>query len=336
MEYLCDSCNYSTDDKSNWNRHNLSKRHKNNKTCLTKNEPTFNHNSTDQNRPTNNNSKKDLKCEFCNKEFSYKSALKRHSDMRCMEKLNKNNQLFEKKLKDKEKEISNLKLESKDQEISFLKERLQDKEKILSDKEKEISELKYVLKTSGILKKSTFNSLTFIINNYDKAPNLLPLDNYQNIKSNKEDNEFVEILINCYENGNLATYLGNILIEAYKKEDSSKQSLWNTDSNRLTYLIKELMNNKSKWSIDKNGIKTSLNIINPLLTYLVPIIKQYINDLELQGPENARTVDQFLKKMENASHIKKEIDEKILTKDILKYISPYFYFDKKDELMIKE
>ena len=345
MKYNCETCNYSTNDKSHFNRHNLSKNHH----AFDDNENFILADRTESiPKPYQSHTiKKIFSCKFCEKIYSQKSSLNRHLSI-CKKKLNidnekeliKNNQQLEKQLREKNLEIQNIKIE-KDKQISEIKlESLENEniylKKSLEDKDKQISELKYVLKTSGILKKPTFSSLTFIINNYDTAPNLLPIDNYQFIKSNKEDKDFIEILINCFENGNLAKYLGNILVKAYKKEDCAKQSLWNTDSNRLTYIIKELMIDKSKWSIDKKGLKTSSNIIDPLLNYLVPIIQVYICDLSSQFPEDIRNADKYLKKMEHACNIKKQIDEKVLGNEILKYISPYFYFDKKDELTLKE
>ena len=346
MKYNCNCCNYSTDDKGHFDRHNSSKRHilKHAKmvTKLPANYPNVI--SAEITKLAENQTK--FCCKFCNQIFAYKSGLSRHK-IKCQNNIIKkqekelNNNIekkekeFNKILIDKDKKITEIILESKDKEIFLLKQTLVDKEKQIFDKEKQISELKYVLKTSGILKKPTFSSLTFIINNYETAPSLLPIENYQFIKSNTEDKDFIEILINRFENGNLAKYLGNILVKTYKKEDCSKQSLWNTDSNRLTYIIKELMNDKSKWSIDKKGIKTSSNIIHPLLNYLATILQIYIRDLSTEVPNDFRNSEKILKKMEHACNIKKQIDEKILANEILKYISPFFYFDKKDELVLE-
>lgn len=365
MKYNCENCNYSTNEKSNWTRHNLTKIHKKNQLKLASlNQVVSFGLASEANKKPGKVYEDDNKfiCKYCETCFSHSSSLTRHKK-NCSEKNNlkvkKQLQVLQKEkdigklLQKKNIEIKIIELESKDKEISLLKQS-KDKEifllkQMLEDKEKQISELKYVLKASGILKKPTYSSLTFIVNNYKSAPVLSKLDNYDYIKCNKEDIDFMETIINYFENNNLSKYLGDILIKAYKKDDSSQQSFWNTDTNRLTYVIKESIeytkfiestkfidnNDKSKWSIDKSGIKISLNIINPLLNYLVPITITYIEDLGLRVQNDIKNVTKYMNKMELASNIKKQIDEKVLANEILKYISPHFYFDKKDELIIE-
>ena len=351
MKFNCNTCKYSTDRHTNLIRHFESKNHKAKENCNSKALAISEHCQTDCTQ--NEQYDLDNTCQFCHKKYIQQTSLNRHLNT-CAYK--KNNDEIQKKLQEKEKEIKEIKIQSiinekdkkieeKDKEIEEIKMKsiinekdikIQSLENELDLVKKQLSNLECIIKATGINAKPNYNSLTFIVNNYGNAPELIPIDDYDSIKCNKEDREFLDLLINCNENNNLAKYLGDILIKAYKKEDYSQQSIWNTDCNRLNYLIKELMNNKSIWSVDKQGIKTTNNIINPLLNFLIPPIKEYIQDLEKTNPTSTRALEKKLEKTKNLALIKKHIDDKELSGDILKYIAPYFYFDKKEEtLMIK-
>src|SRR5207249_8087833 len=120
--------------------------------------------------------------------------------------------------------------------------------------------------------------LTYIATNYKTAPALQALDDYSQIQQKYNDSKFIETLIYNFNHNKLDKYLGDMIIKFYKKEDPSQQSLWNSDTSRLTYIIKELLNNNnSDWLVDKKGIKTCNYIIDPLLQYIDVIIKKYLN-----------------------------------------------------------
>jgi hypothetical protein len=64
----------------------------------------------------------------------------------------------------------------------------------------------------------------------------------------------------------LIPYLGDIIIKYYKKENPKDQSIWNSDTTRLNYLIRELIDTELTWTCDKAGLKVNEFIIIPLLT----------------------------------------------------------------------
>ena len=128
----------------------------------------------------------------------------------------------------------------------------------------------------------------------------------------------------------LHKYLGDFIIKVYKKEKPSEQSIWNTDSSRLTYIIKDLINNKSsKWKIDKKGVKTKKFLIKPLLNH----IKTMLDDnqkilLGMVEKSKGLDIQSILDKVKSIIDIKSSIEDNILCDDILRYITPHFYFDK--------
>jgi hypothetical protein len=78
-----------------------------------------------------------------------------------------------------------------------------------------------------------------------------------------------------FENDTLDKFIGDIIIKQYIKEDPKVQSVWNTDVSRLAYLVRELINNKKEWSIDKGGNKVTEYIIKPILDFIKIEIEKY-------------------------------------------------------------
>ena len=78
-------------------------------------------------------------------------------------------------------------------------------------------------------------------------------------------------------------YIGDIIIKNYKKVNSAKQSVWNSDTDRLTYVIRTLLkNNKFQWQLDKKGIDTANHMINPILQYIKTKLEQFKKDTNLK------------------------------------------------------
>ena len=56
-----------------------------------------------------------------------------------------------------------------------------------------------------------------------------------------------------------------------KKDNPSDQSIWSTDTSRLTCIINELVGDETQWRTDKNGEKFKKLVITPILEYLKSI-----------------------------------------------------------------
>ena len=117
----------------------------------------------------------------------------------------------------------------------------------------------------------------------------------------------------------------------YKKSDPKDQSIWNTDDNRLTYIIKELMhNNSSNWIVDKKGLKTKEYLINPLLTHIKELLISYQSNLVIPNlGHNSVELEFMLENSKIIIELMNSIDDGGVSRDILRHISTHLKFNTK-------
>jgi hypothetical protein len=201
-----------------------------------------------------------------------------------------------------------------------------------SDKENDYH--KHLIESAGNIVTTAVNSMTnqnYIINTYKTAPVLEALEDYSTIEESKD--KIIESVLHYYKQNALHKYLGDFIIKAYKKEDPAKQPVWNSDTARLTYMIRELAK-KNRWVVDKKGIKMKEKIINPLITYLKVLIKPYLDEWTDQMKDmnlSNKQMSILLKKIEIGNI---SLESKTLADDIARYIAPHLYI-KRDE-QVKE
>jgi hypothetical protein len=321
----CNLCNYKSDDKSNYNRHMSSNRHKKKVklyAIIIENdqEPEPDVGSVDE----IDLNKKEYKCPDCGYIFAFISSLKKHLKGRC-----KKNTI----VKELQKKVDSLEKALYSQQIESL-------EKRLNDKDKQINELtKYIQNTKPTNKTYNISVQNYIQQNYPDAPPLIKINTYKLLKEReeREDNEldFGQILAHYYNTKQLYSYLGDFLVSQYKKEDPFRQSIWNTDVARLTYFIKDLLANKKKscWNRDPKGLKTKNYIIDPFLKYITDYCDAYI-DAHALARNKLKDVEFCYKTAETLTalgNIMSDICKGIIAEDILKYIAPYFQMDNKQK-----
>ena len=293
MKHSCNTCNYETNDKSNFNKHIKSVSH-------------------DKLISENANGKvpRSYDCK-CSKKFSHPSSLSRHkktcNGIDLIGTLNKLNS----KLNDYDKLHAKL-----------------DEYKKENDKFK-----KQLLKTnkSQTIINNPIININYIKQFYHNAPPLKQLEEYVILDNYDKDKDstLIKKLVNYQEQNLLTNFLGDFIILIYKKEDPQKQSLWSSDTARLSYIIKELLgNNESSWNQDPKATKIIKYIIDPMLKY----INDQINDYCKNDDNLVDLLDPIYEESQNNSNIYRRlgeitsnIEKEILHKDIVKYITPYFY-----------
>jgi len=326
VTYECKLCSYLTNDQSNFIKHKKSAKH-------TKKEEQYKNSTNKIQNDSNKNPNLDCKytCEYCEKDYTTSSNLSKHKKI-C---------------KDKRNLINKLENEKTNQENIYLKEMVkkleEDKIKLEEDKRQlndNVEHYKKVINNAGLIIKTSVSSLSYVVKNYPNAPKLEKLKDYSYIKYKDEDDEFdlIDIIFSQYENKKLHEYLGNIIINAYKKEDPSTQSFWTSDISRLTYIIRDIINKNTEWSVDKGGIKMTKYVIKPLIEYIWKLLNEYI-----ESHQNCKYVykplTEFTKIVNNMDKYKgiiKDIKNNVLTQMIIKYIAPYFQITKQVILIGKD
>lgn len=324
VNYECKICDFISKNKRNYIQHNNTNKH--NKKVLQYMDTNISTNDNSQNSsklpetPTESahkNSMDTYKCKSCGNIFTRISNLTRHYKI-CT---------------DKNEEIETLKLKVEQYE----KDRKQYKKDVTfhvketNHYKEEVEYYKQLLREAGGLVKKSVNALTYAVDNYDNAPPIKSITINEIDTFDKNTDKIVNDILSAYKHKTIGKYLGDIIIKVYKKDDPKTQSIWNTDDSRLTYLIKELLGNKSSnWVIDKKGIKTTEYLIEPLLSHIRSLLVSH--QMSSQIPEiNVGSVEiEFI--LENGKklvNLINDIDDGVIEKEVLKHISGHLRFSNK-------
>ena len=299
-------------------------------------------------------------CEHCKKSFVHSNTLISHYE-KC--KSIKNLKIdYENKIKEIQNQCDNkvnelqLKMELKDEKIELKNKEIQSLEKQVESKSKEVYTLqntveyfKSMLSASGVIINKSVSTLQYVINTYKTSPPFKIMDNIPSIENNGGDydndapddtdpitknTKFVEILIYKYKNDSLIKYLGDFIIKNYKKRDPKLQSIWNSDTARMSYIIRhQIDENNAEWRSDKKGVLATKIAIDPLLKHIGESIVKYYASPNMQMNLNDASYESLYERVEGVTKMKQYIEEKIVSASILKYIAPYFYLTKDDNLM---
>ena len=321
--YKCTNCNYATRDKSNFSKHENSKKHVekvNQKQYLSSTYHVPIIDSTLDN---------EFRCGFCNNVYTNSGNLSRHKTA-CLEKKTLIDEFkLQLLLKDEMLKQKDETLKQKDETLKQIDESLKRADETISVLKSEVVHLKAIVNNTGSIIKTSVSTMAYVIKNYKDAPALESIKDYSAIRYEQDNTEFVENLIYEHNNNKLHIYISDFIIKTYKKDDPTKQSLWNSDTSRLTYLIREIItNNKVDWKVDKKGIKTGKFIIEPILEYIDNQIRNYVQSYEVDHRISAKEAERQMMTLKSGMEIIKSIETKILSEEILKYITPHFYLTK--------
>jgi len=354
MSFKCELCNYESHDKFNYKRHENSNKHKE------KVQQSLNESYVQHNVSMNESINEKFKCQYCNGLYTTSANLARHKKS-CNNK-NKLENEYTIKLKQltdehaiKLKQLTDehtIKLQQlTDQFTSQINElntkllestiKLNDHGKLIEQKDdminvlkSEVTYFKSLVNNSGSMIKSSMSTMAYVIKNYSEAPALEYIKDFAAIRYEQDNEEFVDSLIFEHNNNKLHMHIGDFIIKTYKKDDPSQQSLWNSDTSRLTYLIRDIIAiNKLDWKVDKKGVKTTKFIIEPILDYVDKHVRNYIQGYKVDYSKSPKEAERQMMKLKSGNEILKNIENRVLNDDILKYITPHFYLTKNDELI---
>ena len=342
MKYLCETCNYETLTKKCFDAHINSKKHLQ-KVHHVQTAPKSSQLLIKKNNEGNQDINFKLECGFCHAHFRKIYNLKRH-EKTCINKINLEENIknaYADKVRIYKQEIN--KLEDK---INHLEELSQKDQFTINKLEDENKYLKSIINSAGNIIKTSVSTLSYVATNFQDAPPLAPIEDYSkitfDIDSDTEDkdidknkNEFIKLITFKYDKNILDKYLGDIIIKSYKKGDPKQQSIWSSDTSRLTYVVRELLHNKKiDWTVDKKGIKTKNYIITPLLEYINDLLRDYISENSITDPNkiDMQKYEPILNRMNKIANIIVSINNGTLAEGILSYITPDFYLNKSNNI----
>lgn len=324
MSYKCDICNYTTNRKSNYNRHIGSSAH--NKKCIQV--PSL---KTKVSRNLQNSlSTKSTICPFCGNTIKHIRNLARH--MKACAGANKivNETLQEKRITeikyenvlDKYKQVNN-DYEKLQEEHAYLKERF----------EETLEEYLGTLKQSS----DSTNIFTFVKDKKlgGKAIIQLTEKDIPQLGFIKEilegvngDLQFCDTIQHHIKHHTTHQFVGDHIIDTYKMKNYKDQSIWATDCSRLTYVIKELVGKNNEWVVDKKGLKLKSLVVNPILHYIRDHVMEHSQDYLKYAMKKYDQLD-TIERNSRLFQVGDKVDSGLLASKIIRYVAPFFSFDKK-------
>lgn len=266
-----------------------------------------------------------LRCIHCNVTFAHSSSLYRHKKNYCKKFIKQIN------TKNKSPESQNdYEIKLKIYEERF--KNYEEKEAILMANnkfmEKRLEVADNLVKSAGGMVASSMSAITYAMKNYKDAPMLEAIQDYDSVIDNT-DNKFVKNLATNYRRKICDKYLGDYLIKYYKKDDPNKQSKWNSDTQRLHYIIRSKLDNDVEWVVDKKGIKVINTVIKPFLSEVRSLCTDYMKELDIKIKKSKGVIQQsFLNDLITLGELVGKINNNTFANDILKYITPHFYLNK--------
>lgn len=308
-KFVCDKCKYVTNRAHNLKKHMSTKKHKSSLFERNEDEQSSHssspssHSSGHSNSCSKKNTVKKFKCIECGKSFADKSNMYRHRKLH-QKGGGKVDELIE----------TNKKLEKQNERLLDLVAKNADTANIATKNSKQ---------STGIM--------NYAIKNFTNAPaiKLLEKDDVKQIAYDKEANHSLEeLLVFNYKENLLDKFLGDMIIKSYKKENPEEQSMWATDTSRLSFIVRQLFEEtgKNEWVSDRSGLKIKSLIIKPLLTEIKKKLRKYIAKCAKIGKDASNALI-YMDRMYNSNRIILDISKGNLDNEILRYIAPSFGLD---------
>lgn len=294
--FVCESCGYKTHKKCNFDRHNVSVRHKYNAIMLLADVST----NSDSVSIEQKEHKPQSICKFCHKEYNHRSSLARH--IKTAHKDRK---------KDGPTEINLLKTE-------------------MEKMRKELEEIKNNKQNQSISTIQKITNYNFIQSTFTTAEPLQTID--CGTLKHETDKELLRCLEYHYDNDSLHIYIGDYIVEKYKKEDPNMQSLWNVDKARHNYSVRSKLEDKSHiWLDDAEAKKVKEIVVRPLLLSLRDTLSKEIQRLAIvieDEEDDHKLIEKYEKKQGKYAKIQSALEFNAIASNIIKHISPNFYLDQ--------
>jgi hypothetical protein len=180
--------------------------------------------------------------------------------------------------------------------------------------------------------KTISNVMKYINQTYNLAEPLTMLPSaeakkmLENTRTKKYSAE--DFIVYYYDKHLFDQFIGDVILRVYKKVNPDEQQIWASDVERLSFIIRRALEEGGRlWMKDVQGVTITQYIINPILSEVKEMIKHHNTNCIAEMHSGYKSLDD-LEKLSNAVYncakILRDIDDKVLQEDILRYIIPKF------------
>jgi hypothetical protein len=318
-KFKCIICNYSTSRRDNYLRHERTPKHKkksaeNVKQEVHKKIPSFfTCTSTAPQLHLKSTQNREYKCTYCKNIFTRSNSLSRHKK-KCGDR--KNMEIKIDKLTNKVKALTQ---KNKQNTSYYIKE--------MDHYKEEAKYFRYLFEEAGGMVKKSISSASFIQQKYVNGPPIKPLS-IKDLKGLEQDKiKLANNILYTYRHDTIDKYIGDQIIATCLKRDPNQQYIWNTDSSRFTYMIRNVINKVSIWQVDKGGRETARYLIDPIMKEIKELmLNHYKNECQIKEDDNVERCVQLTKDSNTILNLIENINDKIINNKILKYITPPLTF----------
>ena len=250
-------------------------------------------------------------CDGCGQTYKYRSGLSRHRK-RCKRQHGTDKDRVIKELRDQVKEYRAL-LESS---MDIAKTTTQ--------------AINTTAETAKTVTKKSYSAINYLMKYHSNAPVIKPLGHREIKLLAMQEEDLLETLEYHQRKKTLHKFIGDFIVTVYKEEDVKLQSVWVSDSSRLTYFVRQLLNDEPRWVVDKTGRILLTTVIQPFLAHL----RKHIN----KGQEEPVKADypsrssyyKAIRIYGDAVVLAGELTESNLADRVVRYIAPLLILDKDD------
>lgn len=174
--------------------------------------------------------------------------------------------------------------------------------------------------------------INYLTNRYPDAPSLQQVDDITCNKiliSNANNEKFAiqERLISYYRKNKLTEYVGDCLVSYLKPVKQKKQSIWNIDTIRTNFIVKQ----GNIWIEDCSANILNSLVVKPLLLYIEYLMTLYTpyklgEFSKAYREQKLRYADEIQKDFTDSADLAQEIKTDKTNKTIIKYISSKIRF----------
>ena len=184
--------------------------------------------------------------------------------------------------------------------------------------------------TAKTATKKSYSAINYLMKFHSNAPIIKPLGHREVKMLDMREDNLMETLDYHDRKKTLHKFIGDFIVTVYKEEDIKLQSVWVSDSSRLTYIVRQLLNDEPKWVVDKTGRILLATVIKPFLEHLRGHINKTAKEPVKTDYPHRMDYYKAIKVYGGVVVLGGEMTEGNLADRIVRYIAPLLILDKDD------